>query len=114
MNKVLITLEKNDFAFTILKEQIQFSNSIFWLTSYFLLTSLSSQLAFVLSFRTLGGLAMNQPFLFQKDMFPFPKNHSIIFIPPILITKNKTKNMLLVDMVTCHMLDPICQAHSNL
>lgn len=58
---------------------------------------------------------MNQTFLFQTDMFSYPQDHSIIFIPPILITKkNKTKNMPLVDMVTCHILDPICLAHSNL
>lgn len=86
--QVLITSEKKLFCSPpLLEGRIHFSNSHFRLASYLLLSSLRSELYSVLSFRTLGGLAMTQPFLFHTDMFLCPQNHSTIFIPPILITK---------------------------
>lgn len=115
MNKVLITSKKNYFAvMPLLKGQLHFPKSLCRLASYFLHTSLRSQLPSVLSCRTLGGLATNPPFLLQTDKFPFPQSHSIFLSHPFSLQQKKTRNRLLADTVTCHILDPICQPHRGL
>lgn len=108
--KFWILYKKMILLSPLLKGQIHFSNSICRLTSYFLLTSLRSQLPLGLWEAWLWTNLSS----FKQTCFPFHRITQLFLSLPFSLQKNKTKNMLLGDTVTCHILDPICQAHSNL